>query len=340
MRITVFNVGRGASVLVELPPTPSNPSPVGIIDCFAGPNDEAPLMRRLETIDLESDGKLSIEFFVLTHLHADHFFGIGDLISKYERRIRKILDPGIDPRKVMAADFNTKATHDKRAQRELKQLARFKQRYRYLVQPLTAPGLEIYRDDANNVTVRSLAPEGTMLSGIERVLETQISEMKSALREDKEMPNIGRSYDLNRTSSAIELNYQGYKVVLGGDVLNATWNIVMNNHVRLDSDVFLLGHHGASNAFPQKLWDTLKTPNGHTIISGRGRGQPAPSVINFLRKHNNGRVWITNLPETYPDRLFSYVASVHYGVKTAKPRAGKVVCSLGGELAVEGPRLI
>lgn len=332
-------MGRGSAVLIELPSTPELPAPVGIVDCFCGPNKEAPLLKKLDTLDRSSQGRLSIEFLVLTHLHADHFFGVSEVIKRFRRKIKKYYDPGIDPREVMAADHRTLEEYDTRCGQELIDINDFKEKNAKRIYSLTGPGMPIYSDEANQIRVVSVAPQGSMLNSVRKSLRRYIYRLRDT-RADENLPAPDESYDLNRTSSAIEIGFSDIRVVLGGDVLTPTWNTVLPDGVGIGADVVLLSHHGATNAFPRKQWNKLQKVDGHSIVSGKGTKQPALGVLRYLRS-SGIKVWATNVPAANKsDSSHAYVLFAHYGVDTRLPiKQGDVICDMSDELKITGPRI-
>ena len=342
MKINIHNVGRGSAVLIELPSTDSIKR-IGIVDCFWGQSKERLLLRKLE--EFNRSGNLSIEFFVITHLHADHFIGAGEIIKKFGSQIKKIYDPGLDTRGVILAEFPTNEAVDTQARKDLRAIQEFKTRFPEKANALSAPDVTIYSDKKNSITVRSVAPNGAMLDELGKVLQTHIQKLKKAVINGELPKNISRAslknYNLNRTSSAIQICCRKKKIILGGDVLRRSWELILKGGVRLEADAFLLSHHGSSDAFPHRHWKTICRSNGHAIISGYGKGQPASSVLGFLRRSGQ-IIWITNVPKTSRDKdnLHSYVASIHYGAKNKTlSRQGDVICKISDELQISGPRL-
>lgn len=340
MKITIFNVGRGSAVLIELPPTKERPAPVGIVDCFSGVTQEEPLLKRFAVIDREAAGQASIEFFVLTHFHGDHFLGAERFLKQYGSKIIKYFDPGIDPRLVMSADFRTSRPYDKRHQSDLLELTKFKEKNPSRVYSLTSPGMAIYSDAVNDVTISSIAPDGLMLNGVRQTLQRYLAKARAALKKEESIPDPDRSYDLNRTSSALDVRCKDTRLILGGDVLTRTWNIVLAN-MQIESDIILLSHHGAANAFPKKIWDRLHKRYGHSIVSGKGNGQPDRNVLKHLREHAQS-LWATNVPHgSGSDPTLTYVHMVHLGGERNAPvsNQGNVICEVSSELKISGPRI-
>lgn len=344
MKITIHNVGRGSAVLIELPPRKGSPKPIGIVDCFSGPVKEMPLLNELARLDRAGD--LSIEFFVITHLHADHFIGIREILDQYGPKIKKFFDPGLEIRQIIFAEFFTGVKVDAKVQANLLAIQAFKDQYPERLRVLSCPDTDIYEDAENGLTVRSVAPNGGMLNAISRYLSDHFGRVVKAMKNketDFEICRISqRKYNLNRTSSAVQIAYRGKTIVLGGDVLRSAWNIVVDGGVIPEADVFLLSHHGSADAFPLRRWDRMLRDKGNTIVSGYGKGQPSATVLNFLRR-SGVSLWGTNIPSvnTNANRVLQYVTKLHYNVNPKiNLKQGNVTCTVGDELQIEGPRIL
>lgn len=344
MKITIHNVGRGAAVLVELPQRQTGARSVGVVDCYWGRQKENPLLDQLRR--LQSEGDLSIEFLVITHMHGDHFVGIGDILNEFGPVIKRFYDPGLDPRQVMLAEFYREEEQDTQAIRDLGAIDKFKQLHPERVIALSSPEVPIYEKKAIGLTVKSVAPNGAMLSLMNKYLGEFFREMIKAQRlGDNDAARRARqklnNYDLNRTSSAILLSYRGKRVLLGGDVLRRAWELVLDGGTALASDAFLLSHHGSSDALPTKRWPAMLGKASQTIVSGFGHGQPSASVLAFL-KSSGANLWTTNLPDGQEniDHSHDYVRQVHLGVRPEPQLSqGDVVCTVASDLKISGPRL-
>jgi hypothetical protein len=344
MKITIHNVGRGAAVLVELPQRRIGARSVGIVDCYWGYQKENPLLDQLRR--LRGEGDLSIEFVVITHMHGDHFVGVSDILDEFGSVIKRFYDPGLDPRQVILAEFYRDEEPDTQAMRDLRAIDKFKKLHPERVIALSAPEFPIYEEKAIGLTVKSVAPNGAMLSRMNKYLGEFYREMVKAQRSrDNDAARRARqklrNYDLNRTSSAIMLSYRGKRVLLGGDVLRRAWELVLDGGTALASDAFLLSHHGSSDALPKKRWSSMLGKASHTIVSGFGHGQPSAGVLAFL-KRSGANLWTTNIPNGlhHIDRSHDYVRQVHLGVRTAPQlKQGDVVCTVADDLEITGPRL-
>lgn len=345
MKITIHNVGRGAAVLLELPGKVGEHRSVGVVDCYWGPTGASPLMSKLEELD-RAQG-ISIEFLVLTHMHADHFIGVGQLLDRFAPKIKKFFDPGLNARAVVLAEFPKQLEVDNRARQDINAIEKFKQAFPERVHTLSCPEVTIYRDEVNEIEVRSIAPNGAMLANLERILSSYFRRVRAVRARGNDLDadfarKCLKNYNLNKTSSAVQILYRGKSIILGGDVLKSSWEMVLKSGLVLEADAFLLSHHGSSDAFPAKQWKSIFRANGHTLVSGYGNGQPAGKVVKFL-KESGETVWITNRPDARrrKDDLLDYVSEFHYAVPTQTVMEfGDLVLEIDNPLRISGPRLI
>jgi hypothetical protein len=332
--LTVFDVGRGLSVLLDLPSRREGYASVGIIDCFAGSGRREPLLKE---IDRKYGRKVQVEFLVLTHMHSDHFLGIGSLLERLGSRIGLIADSGIDLVHIVANEFPSNALYDSTARSDLMRLHEFKKKNRKKVRPLTSPGQILYRDSGNDVLVRTVAPPPAMLEDVNSHLQAVVRRLRGI--RGNATPIAPPKFDLNRTSSAIEIIHQGCRIVIGGDVLQPAWNSVRGQVADLRSDIFVLSHHGASNGFPSRHWMKWISKSTHAIVSGEGYNQPSPGVVRSI-KASGGRVYTTTRPGSTPRvaSLADFALSFHHRWPTAGPQRGDVRCKIDKGVTVEGLR--
>ena len=342
MKITIFDVGYGSSVLVELPS--KNNSKIGIIDCYIGKKKDHPLLRKLKEIEADTEKSLSIEFLIITHHHTDHFLGIKNLINEFGDRIKKIYDPGINPKQLMVIEYPYDKSFHTNSRQELAALMKYQTHNSSKYSALASPNTVIYEDTINNLEIRSIAPEGFMLKkSLETIQKffTKIQiEYKKSIDFSKSLKTPPSDYDLNKTSSAIKINYKDKTIILGGDVLNETWENVRQQDFFDKADVFLLSHHGAKNAFPIKCWHSIFKEKANIFVSCNGKSHPASNVIDFLRKKSTP-FWTTNVvPERLKkDWLRHFVETFHYNsASISNPEQGNIECTISDLIKIEGPR--
>ena len=114
MKIRVFYVGRGCSVLIEL-----GAGRFGIVDCYRGDRGGHPLLQHLLGLSVPCE---RIEFLVLTHPHEDHFVGVASLLKAFGTRIERLYDCGVDFRQLIVAVYGSRAKGDLRPARNSKPL--------------------------------------------------------------------------------------------------------------------------------------------------------------------------------------------------------------------------
>lgn len=344
MKVTIFNVGHGVSVLIEFPPTSKSRKPIGIVDCFWGKRDENQLFNKLEELEQEYSKELDIKFFIITHFHGDHFIGVGDILRKFGSKIQKFCDPGLSPKEIFVAEFPLRDSEvHSQARRDIREIQNFKDRYPNKVFPLVTPDVSIYEDEENKLFVKTVAPNGGMLEDVKKKLTNIYQKAKKAKDSgdsvETAIKKASQSYDLNKTSSAIQISYKGKSIIFGGDVLKSSWNAIIDTGIIINPNVFLLSHHGALNAFPENYWEMIRKGDINTIISANGKSHPDPKVLSFLLS-NNESVWLTNLPEKSKDELYDWTLAFHYNVKKSSwIKQGNIECSIDDNIEIVGPCL-
>ena len=201
---------------------------------------------------------------------------------------------------------------------------------------LASPRSFIYSDNKRDILVESVAPPGIMLSRIQGKLVKHLRKCKKLLEgsklrgEDFVMPNIRGPLDMNDISSAIRIQHHGQTLLLGGDVLTRNWNVILESESE-PADSILLSHHGSYTGFPKQYWGKGFCKVGAmALVSGRGRHQPSPSVVRFLKK-NGSEVHCTAATSTITSHtLYRYTRVFHHGRPVSKPMDGQhLVLSLG-----------
>ncbi len=336
LQITVFNVGKGSSVLVNLGDH-GDKIRVGIIDCYAGPGHSHPLLRALRA--LRRKKSVEIAFFVVTHLHADHFVGVSDLLDEFGGAVVRFADPGLDLRAVLVAEFGSDGHRDRTKRQETWRMIDYKD-HATDVCSLVAPGVEIYRDA--NTVVTTVAPPGDLLHRMSRFLQRHFQRMSAEVKRGvnvKETSSHAPSYDLNKTSSAIEIAYDGHRIIFGGDVLASVWQRMIERGTLRPADVVVMSHHGATNGFPSAFAKML-SHGAKLLISGDGEKHPSKAVLSGVAAIDMcGGVWATNIPSHA--RVEPFVLQQHFGGTSAGSTSGDITCVVDKSgIQVSGPRIM
>jgi hypothetical protein len=334
MRIHVFNVGHGNCILLELP-SESGHARVGVFDCYSGRGlGESPLLAALKTIE-QSGRKLEISFLCLSHLHIDHILGVGQIIERYGSSVMRLIDPGIDPRVVAAAEFPTNTMVDGEARRDLESIQRFKKEYAARVLSATSPRTVLFEDSASGVRVETVAPEGVMLLKVQRTLARWFGSLRSANKNADRPIRLNeppRTFNLNHTSSALLVSTARHRVLLGGDVLAGAWRRLAPGFSP-EVDALVLSHHGSHSGFSRDGFHYLLKTGGIGVVSGDGR-YPTGSMRRCLDAHP---VTLYGTGQRPSDRstevLRTWVLDQHYRrrLSAVDARSGDVIMNLAGE---------
>ena len=300
LRLHVFDVGHGDSLLIEFPDATS----IAIVDCNRS-GDRTP--KALSFIlglqeELTYHGKRPVvEFLCVTHPHLDHYNGFGELINGLvDARIpvRRVWDFGSSQRTAaallhMARDPEQWEEYDEFT-RMLHARSRLLKRYRYARTILQATPEIAFRSECGvNIEVLAPSEEHTNMYSSYLMLQNQ-QERAEFLR--------AKPYaaDPNLISSALMIRYGAFRLILGGDLINVGWQHVLRNAMSVDPwcHAIKVSHHGSRDgAFPSRaaLWSsiTLEEAQLHALISGGYRsGSPHRDTLLSLQQYG-AKVYVT-----------------------------------------------
>lgn len=322
LTLSCFEVGSGSANLIIFPPAQTGEIRVGIFDCYTGPREcRAPLLRALKDLRQKHGDALRIVFLAISHYHYDHFLGIGEILDAFGEAVELFADPGIDIEKIVVAEYGDAHETSKRARRDLFAIERFVSAHRERLQPVVGPGVVLFEDRDLDILVRSVAPAGEMLRRVQRILSKHLRSLRergsAALSVQDLRPPPSRFYDLNISSSALEIRFRESTIVLGGDVLSGTWRLLLKR-APLRPDSFVLSHHGSHTGFSGRDWSARVHRKGQSAIAaGKGAHQPSESVLRHLGEART-RTWATNVPEGWnSSSVLDFVQEVHYGIRPA-----------------------
>lgn len=253
--VHVFNSGIGESIVLELPG-----NKWGVVDCYTHSLTDHSANSALQFLRERNVARL--EFVALTHPHADHFRGIGQLLECFEvvefwrfgaftpaqlaeRLAEHMLSEAtcLKPGEIENADCFTsllgQVEHLHRAKR-IKQL-------RFLVGEQSLYPLP--REQAGILEIRSFAPTGNMVNKYQ-------NRIVSCFDGDHFARHRAKNPRHNQVSAALHLRYGETVVLLCGDVEKAGWKDALQNFgpQALDSDVVKVSHHGSSTGYIKSLW--------------------------------------------------------------------------------------
>jgi beta-lactamase superfamily II metal-dependent hydrolase len=265
--VRIFDVGHGDSILIEFPDGKDGKH-LGIIDCnshassnrIAESNNQdrsVPKILSYLTNNLNDKKKeldYIVDFICLSHYHIDHYNGIGCLIKglqKYNIPIKEFWDPGISRKKYEALREMVEKKRSREKHGNATQLSnivdvldRISIDNKLEFKPLVK--IEQNIKTISDVRIDIIAPYGNHWYDYSKYLVTSD-------RDDSTMEHL--------VCSAMMLTYGQGRIILGADLCNEAWNIIMDKFVgeSLRSNVVKVSHHGSCEGnFPEKsLWDKI-----------------------------------------------------------------------------------
>ncbi|MCX6785436.1 MAG: MBL fold metallo-hydrolase [Candidatus Komeilibacteria bacterium] len=248
LEVYFFNVGQGDGILIR---TPSQQNI--IID--GGP-DNAFITKLGQALPFYDQ---QIDLMVLTHPHADHLFGLIEVLKRY--RVKRVLYSGVV--------FNNSAYDEWLKQIKQKQIplvfARAGQDYRF-----------------GQVELKVLFPIK--------------SEAGQVIKETAGEGSVAGQENLNNTSVVTQLIYGQTKILFMGDLeAPGEEEILKSNPAGLASQVIKIGHHGSATASSQRFLAQVK-PQDAVIQVGLDNKFNLPNawVLGRLKRLKIG-IWRTDL---------------------------------------------
>jgi hypothetical protein len=301
LSIAVFGPGKGEAIVVRLPD-----GTVGVVDGCREPTRGDPTGRGDPARELlhglaEASGapeRFRLAFVCLTHPHADHYGGVGQLLSAFQGRVDQVWAVEHTSSHLMDALLAwTEHTYGGKRRmpdwEEVKGLERVldgfhrarkegESRLTLLShgKPLLGPCLV----DTHPLTITACGPA-------DGDLDEAIKDLFAALQVvRKGRATMGKRFDVNRLSGAILLQWGGASVLLGGDLLRGTgphsgWELARS---RIDREVQIVNvaHHASEEAHDEALWTRMRpalsivTP----FMFGKKPNPPRPEQITALAR--------------------------------------------------------
>ena len=303
LRLHVFDVGHGDSLLIEFP----NGRDFGIIDCHRKSVKDRPKVASYLLDAHRTRGPIVVKFAALTHPDTDHLRGYGETLET-------LIAEGIEVEEFWNSPMtrawwgayrqNLLGYGDERDFGELDRLVRAVvkltdgyQNHRYREIRSTNP-VEAWRwpsVESPQVSIEFLAPNHKFIvAHTMSRLETIAADRKRLARK------TGPGCDINLISSAFRVRYGAATLLLGGDMMNPAWEVLLTTEGRHDprSLVLKVPHHGSVHSnFPHEkpLCDVVKIKGSrlYPVISGGYLPDlPHEKTLTSLRKHR-GKIYVT-----------------------------------------------
>ena len=277
----ILNVQHGCSIIVEYDRNSnrifglvdSNTSPIS-------PSHTLDVLRRL--------GATSLSFLCLTHPHKDHFSGLYDVIRHFEEKnidsfytcpLGDLLNRP-DRLKKLARNLHrlmkqTDGLSERKAALELTQILRW------------ANSGVVHWEECSGF-VSWIAPRG-----FEDVRITVLQPPRSVKgdfisRIERDDPTILGNSNHNDLSLAIQFDYCGNSVTLGGDSTAANWEArerhEINSAMNPSATAVVLPHHGSKHDNPSGILTRLFASSGKrfAVTSANGVSHPSVEVIEDI----------------------------------------------------------
>ncbi|GIK83399.1 MAG: metallo beta-lactamase superfamily lipoprotein [Patescibacteria group bacterium] len=251
LKITFCDVGQGDATLISVGSTQL------LID--AGPNQK--VLTCLENQLPFWDRK--IEFFILTHMDADHIGGAPEVLSYYQ--VDYVF---MNPSNKKTSDF---ALLEEAVSRKM--MSGTRRLYSFI-------GQSIVLDSLVSLTV--INPNYDFPQVIQPIFsqtEAMLSDANSQIIEEK-LAKISE----NNLSIALLLTYKKVRIILPGDLEKDGELAVMPIGLPEQISILKAGHHGSKSSSTPGFISLLR-PEITVISSGKNNayGHPNPQVINTFR---------------------------------------------------------
>lgn len=278
LKLHFLDVGHGDSIIVEL--LGDHGSTFGLVDCCkkreAGQDVNVPLRK------LQSLGAAHLGFVALTHPHADHFEGLSEILEVFRGRVSALFTYPIDkePGRIRRlAENYRRHLESTDSETVSRQILEFISILKF------AKSCPIWESKSGRRSLM-LAP------GFEAVLVNSVMPPDSV--KGKHFTDIDKGVlkiedeKANELSLAIEIEYAGNLIMLGGDATHGNWKY---QHARLafpNAMIAKLPHHASRHDCTPEVLDALFGPQGAAagqiaVISAEGsRHRPHESVLKGL----------------------------------------------------------
>lgn len=299
LTVAVFGPGTGESQLIRFPD-----GSFGVIDgCRAHKASADPIAELLK-----QGPPPRLRFVCLTHAHEDHFGGLLDIIQDHAPelllwagtegdRFRDHFVEAVRREQVgkpHPADPNELKTLINTLAAKTQRRPRKKPGSRPIV--LSDHKLVLRLDD--DVRVWGVLPTTTSL-------HRALGEGKYKIKEEDIEPRAERG-DPNDISGALLVEWQGARVLLGGDALrgraehhegwaSASW-------IDGPAQLVKVAHHASSGAHDSGLWDRLRPAIAVVTPYKSAAGKQPPREEQLVRLLQTSRVFLTAPPDWWPDR--------------------------------------
>jgi len=269
----------------------------GVVDCYS--NDlssitKHPIVSRLKELNVTQ-----LEFVALTHPHDDHYRGMSSLLREFPPK-RFWQFAGTTPHflefllQYIPAEANAQIPLTDKSSTEdllstfswLSARCKAKSIQRTIVSGtsnlistlVSVNGIDV------PLTVKSFAPDGTIVGNYETKL-TKCFDSDRVIDRLTEVP-----LDHNVLSIGLVIEFGESRVILGADVVKATWKRVLAgdelNSQSLSATAVKVSHHGSTTGYCQNLWSRFAENGKPTaVITPYHAKLPEEVALKHISEH-------------------------------------------------------
>jgi beta-lactamase superfamily II metal-dependent hydrolase len=303
LTIYVLNAGYGESIVVHLPG-----GTWGVVDCYASNRDDPasnPTLQLLEELQVRE-----LEFLCLTHPHADHFYGMSQLLQRYPTiRLFWRFPPLADTDLILLMQGKAQEEQDAERTKEALELRaifaevnkrrrrrganKLRLKHGQLRTELYPSGEQV--DLTSDVSIMALAPCADRVEAYKDTLRRCFDTQGRLLADPPSLKE-------NDLSLGLLIRYGTTRVVLGGDVEKPSWEELLRDWpMERRGDLAVHGvkvsHHGSTNGYCINLWETFSA-NGQpvaVVTPSSPHRLPKAAALTHIRRHARS-ISFTSLP--------------------------------------------
>lgn len=278
VKIHVFDVGQGSSVLVESPSMDGASPKYGIIDCYTQFKGIDPKV----LVYLKEQVANRLEFVIITHPDKDHFWGLSSVLEYFTTGGRSVgrLIEGPLTLKSKAFSLLNFAKSSPRYGAEVNELAKINSFYEKIERYETfnsCKGNTLDIIPEIGCDMRVVFPTTEICNDLEKKLAASFGgSFIAGAKQPKQ--------DFNSTCMAFSVKYGSARFLVTGDVCEPSWNTQYESS-DLPSDIATVVHHGGSGN-PAKLWKKISRARPSKTVavvscgSGNNYGHPSAHTLN------------------------------------------------------------
>lgn len=234
LKVHFLNVGKGNCTVIKFP---SGNLTIVDIDNSIHDDDEDVLQCPIKFIDSEYPNE-SVFRFVVTHPDMDHMSGLSELHNS--RNILNFWDTDHNKKLPLDGYWGNYNKNDWVKYLELRTMTE------------NPKALHIYQGDANQSYWKE---DGITILGPSRAM----------------LKKANDSEEYNHCSYVLRIEYEGVRILLGGDATKDSWLDIFEHHGKdaLAADVFLAPHHGSPDNIEKDVFSHI---NPQYVIVSDQRG--------------------------------------------------------------------